>query len=146
MAASRLDITIEEGATFNRLLTLQVPEVPADPTTGSPAVPAVPIDLTGFTAKAEVRKDLAASSPVLASITANVVDALNGKIRLTIDATTTTSLVSDLDRETTTASPNMSTISEPVVIGVWDLELEDGSGNVTKLLRGNVKFFDEVAR
>lgn len=146
MTAAVHDIIIEEGATFNRVLTVRQAAIPADPTTGSPEVPAAPIDITGYTGRGEIRKDFVASSPILATFVVAISDPTNGVFKISIDATTTASLVDDANRDTDYYSSNYSDTSNNVQIGFYDIELDDGSGFITRLLNGRVFFSDEITR
>jgi len=87
-----------------------------------------PKDLTGWTARMQIRESLEDATVILdlvspADITIDVSDA---KITITIIATVTETL--DFDE------------------AVYDLELVDGSGNVTRLTEGSVTLCKEVTR
>lgn len=106
--AADYTLTIDQGATLTETLSLYDP-------TGNP------LDLTGYTARAMVRKGRYGDDPPLLSLTSPVDDGLgieigSGYVRLCVPAVTTDAL--DFDR------------------GVWDLELESGSGQVTRIAGG----------
>lgn len=108
--------TVYQGATFNPLITWK------DQTN-------TPVNLTGYTARMMMRTAVNAPLPFVTLTTENggiTLGGMAGTIALLITATTTTSI-------TPTA-------------GFYDLELIDGSGNVTRLLQGNVIISQEVTR
>lgn len=87
-----------------------------------------PKDLAGWTARMDIRDSIddTATLVSLTSPTDIVINTSTAEIQILIDATVTAGL--DFDE------------------GVYDLELEDGSGNVTRLIEGNVAFIKEVTR
>lgn len=116
MAAGSYDLYIEQGATFRRTLTVKAA--------------GVPINLTGYTARAQIRAKVA-DAAVLHEITCEVVAGSGGQIILSITD------------EDTAAFTWKS--------GVWDLELETpftppATGEVTRLLKGLVEVDPEVTR
>lgn len=115
MAAGIYNFTCEQGATFTRVIN-------ATDAAGDP------IDLTGYTARMQVRRDLDASSIIIELTTENgriSLDGASGEITLTIDA------------EDTSAIPRP---------GVYDLELESDGGTVIRLLKGTFNLDSEVTR
>jgi hypothetical protein len=88
-----------------------------------------PVDLTGFTARMQIRETVDATA-VLKSLTTE-----NGGITLGDTAGTVDLLIS----ATETAAFTFGN-------AVYDLELIDGSGIVTRLLSGNVSLSKEVTR
>jgi hypothetical protein len=117
MSAGKLDITIEQGATFRKTLTWQ-------DSAGAP------IDLTGFTARMMIRQQLKDAAPLITLTTEN------GGITLGGVAGTIALYISDTDTEAMTIQK-----------GVYDLELEaGGSGDVTRLVEGKVTMSLEVTR
>lgn len=115
MAAGVYNFICEQGATFNRVIH-------ATDASGDP------IDLTDYTARMQVRRDLDASDVLIELTTENdriSLGGANGEITLTIDAEDT------------------SSIPRP---GVYDLELESDSGTVIRLLKGTFKLDSEVTR
>jgi hypothetical protein len=88
----------------------------------------VPKNLTSWTARMDIRDCVDDATP-LVSLTSPadiVISIVNAEIQIIIDADVTAAL--DFDA------------------GVYDLELEDASGNVTRLIEGNVAFTKEVTR
>jgi tRNA threonylcarbamoyladenosine modification (KEOPS) complex Pcc1 subunit len=115
MAATTYDILIEQGATFSQLVTYKES--------------GVAVNLTGYTARMQVRSTLESASTVVELTTANGRIALGGAagtITLTISATDTAALTAGR--------------------GVYDLELVSGSGIVTRLLQGVATISRNVTR
>lgn len=116
MTAGCYDIEIEKGVNFNRIITWK------DGT-------GMLVNLTGFTARMQAR-DCVYSDTILFELTS-----ANGEI--VIDETLSTiSLIID----------DVTTAAIPGEIGVYDLELIAPTGEVTRLLQGNLTFTAEVTR
>lgn len=116
-APAVIPLTIYQGATFRSLCTWKA------------GTPAVPVDLTGCTARMQIRP--AAGSPtVLASLTTE-----NGGISLGGSSGTVAIYISADE----TAGFSWSA-------GYYDLEVEFLSGDVRRLLSGKVKVSQEVTR
>lgn len=116
MAAAKLKLSIEQGATFRKLFTW---------TAGTPAVT---VDLTGCTARMQLRSELASSAPLVTLTTENggiTLGGTAGTIELLISATSTAAF-------TWTSA-------------VFDLEIVN-AGVVTRLLYGTVSVSQEVTR
>lgn len=88
----------------------------------------VPKALAGWTARMDIRDSLDDTTTLVSLVSPGdiVIDTVTAEIQMLIDAATTAAL--DFDE------------------GVYDLELEDGSGNVTRLIEGEVAFVKEVTR
>jgi hypothetical protein len=88
----------------------------------------VPKNLTDWIARMDVRDSLDDAIPLvsLVSPTDIVIDVATAQIEITISAAVTAAL--DFDE------------------GVYDLELEDATGDVTRLIEGEVAFTKEVTR
>ena len=115
MAATTYDLLIEQGATFSQLVTYKES--------------GVAVNLTGYTARLQVRSTLESASTIVELTTANGRIALGGAagtITLTISATDTAALTAGR--------------------GVYDLELVSGSGIVTRLLQGVATISRNVTR
>jgi hypothetical protein len=105
MAATTYDLLIEQGANFSQVITYKED--------------GVPVALTGYTARMQVRATLESASTLVELTTANGRIALGGTagtITLTISATDTAALTSGR--------------------GLYDLALVIGTGIVTRLLQG----------
>jgi hypothetical protein len=113
---AKLKFTIYQGATFRKRLIWRDSA-------------SVPIDLTGCTARMHVRVKQSDPAPVLTLTTEN------GRITLGGTAGTTDLYISDED---TTAITWAS--------GVWDLEIEHPSGDVSRLAEGSIATSKEVTR
>jgi hypothetical protein len=108
MAAAVYPITLEQGADFNLSITWNDPD-------------GDPVDLTGYTAAAQVRESFDSADALLDfTITGMGVD---GVIELSATAAET----------------------EAAGGGVWDLEVTNGA-EVTRLLQGPARFSREVTQ
>ncbi len=116
MAAGIYDFYIEQGATFYQPLIWK--DSNDDP-----------VDVTGYTARMQIRKTVK-SSDVLISLTT-----ANGRITLGGAAGTVTLEISAED-----------TADFEIFCGVYDLELEALDGTVTRLLEGQIEISREVTR
>lgn len=117
MAASSYKLSIEQGATFDFLCTFKA------------GTPAVPVDLTGYTARMHVRSKVDSPTTLLELTTENgriVLGGAAGTIRLVLPAAQTAALVWK--------------------VGYYDLELVSPTGNVRRLLKGLVTVSPEVTR
>lgn len=118
-SAGQLDLRLQQGATWHVQLTYKAG---ADPQS------ATPVDLTGYTARLQVRSAWYSDSPLL-SLTTTAGISLGGDagtIDLHLSATETAAL---LWRE-----------------GVYDLELQAPDGTVLRVLAGKVTVIPEVTR
>lgn len=116
MPAGVYNFKIEQGATFKRKLTWNDAQ-------------SNPQNLTGFTARMHLREKFTDATPVLALTTENgriTLGGANGEIDL---------LISDEDT---------ATIAQKKL--KYDLELENASGEVTRLLEGTVTVKQEVTK
>lgn len=119
MAAGKLNLLIEQGATFKHALLVKQ----------GTGVAAPPMDLTGYTARMQIRAEIDAATPLIELTTENAritITPLEGKVELLISAADTAALTF----ETAT----------------YDLELISAAGEVTRLVQGNVKLSREVTR
>ena len=116
-APGRLNLACYEGATFDYELTW---------TAGGSAV-----DLTGYTARMQVRSSYDSSTPVvsLASGSGITLGGTAGTIELFLSAAETEAL---------DGTPNPQFI--------YDLELQSSSGVVTRLVEGNFFIYPEVTK
>jgi hypothetical protein len=116
MAAASYDFEIEQGA------TLLKPIVWKDST-------GTAVNLTGYTAKMQIRKSVSSTDVLLELSTTN------GKLSITAGTGTITMIFS----ATTTAAIDWSR-------GKYDLELTSSSGVVTRLLEGEITVSKEITR
>jgi len=118
MAAGTHTYTIEQGSTFRRQLTYQ-------------GTDGTVIDLTGYTARMDIKEKITDATPVI-SLTDG-----NGGIVLGGAAGTIDLYISDVDTDAMTFD-----------LGVYDLEIRDsaGTGDVTRLIEGNIKISKSVTR
>jgi hypothetical protein len=115
MAAGVYNFTCEQGADWERVVTAR---------DGSGAL----IDLTGYSARMHVRKDVDASATLVELSTDNgriTLGGPSGQITLRLPASVT------------------STIQRP---GVYDIELTSPNGAITRLLKGEFRLDKEVTR
>jgi len=116
MAAGQYDILCEQGATFRRELVWQDENES-------------PIDLTGYSARMQVRPSVKSTDVIVELTTANnriTLYPAEGKIELNLLASTTAGLVAKQC--------------------VYDLEMVAPSGEVTRLLQGSFTISPEVTR
>lgn len=116
MAAAQHDILIEQGATFKLDLVWK-------DSLGAP------INITGFTARMQVRQKYTDSVALLTFTTENGAIVLGGAAG-TINVTGSATLTNALTAKT----------------GVYDLEMVSGTGVVTRLIEGGVTITPQVTR
>lgn len=126
MIAGIYNMTIEQGSTFSRLISIEQPDLVTDPTGNT----FEPFDLTGYTARMQIRRTLESVTPMLSLTTEN------GRIEIN-PGTATNEIELSINAETT------ATLSTS---GIYDLEIIDPSGNVSKVVRGDVTLVAEVTR
>ena len=115
MLAGIYNFTCEQGSTFNRVITVFEPDGET------------PYDLTGYTARMQVRRETEEGTVLVELTTANGRIALGGAagtITLSLTAATTAGITDD---------------------GVYDLEIVSGA-NVHKVLKGLFRLDYEVTR
>lgn len=115
--AGKQNLKIEQGATFRQMFTWKAGK------------PAVPVDLTGCTARMQIRADVTAAVPYVSLTTEN-----NG---ITLGGAAGTILI--LISATDTALMSWTS-------GVYDLEIQFGDGTVRRLVEGRVQVSPEVTR
>lgn len=118
MAAGRRNIKVEKGATYRLKLTWQDSNE-------------VPVNLTGYTARMQVRKTVNSVDKLLDFTTENGAITLGGVLG-TI--------------EIVGSATNTSAIPDNIKSGVYDIEIQSSSGFVTRLLEGDVDIRPEVTR
>lgn len=116
MSAGKYDFYIEQGATFYQ------PIVWKDENDD-------PVDLTGYTARMQIRKTVKSTDPLISLTTTNGRITLGGA-----QGTVTLEIAAEDTADFTT------------FCGVYDLEVEASDGTVTRLLEGQVEISREVTR
>jgi len=120
------DFDIKAGATFVRWIQLYLPKVnPLDPN----EVP-VPFPLSGFTGKAQLRKN--ASAELAYEITVDVVG--DGLVKIS------------MTKDQTSAIPYGNLITDMKSKYQWALELSSPSGTVYRPLEGHVRVSPELVK
>jgi hypothetical protein len=118
MALLTCNLTIDQGATYRQSFLWR-----------QGAAGSTPQDLTGYTARMQIRQSVLDSTVLLDMTSANAGIALGGAsgvVQLYIAATATTAL--------------------PAGQAVYDLEMVAPNGDVTRLLQGSVNISGEVTR
>lgn len=126
MRAGSHNFVCEQGATFKRTIEVERPDLEADPTGET----FVPYDLTGFIARMQVRRTIDSSNFLLSLTTENGALEINpgeavNVIEINVSASVTASLSTS---------------------GLYDLEIQNGSGEVSRVLQGNFTVIPEVTR
>jgi hypothetical protein len=112
MSASRYDIEIEQGATWSLTLSLKKPNK-------------LPVDLTGYTAKCQIRKTQDEDSDIIAEVTTEVQTPFtSGVIALSISREVT----SNLDFNT----------------AFYDLIIKSDDDKVSRIMKGTVTLSPRV--
>ena len=121
MIAGKYNIYCEQGATFSRILTIRVPdEVDPSITTA--------YDLSGHTARMQVRRTIDSASAMVQLTTANnglTIDDGTGSITIFMSNAVTASLATS---------------------GVYDLEIIDSNGYVSRVVQGTFTLNREVTK
>lgn len=126
MRAGKYDMTCEQGTTFIRTLAVLQPDLENDPTGDTFEI----MDLTGYTARMQVRRTIENTNKMLELTTAN------GSLDVTFqDQSNVIRIYLPAD---VTASVTTS--------GVYDLELINQGGEVSRLVEGNFIVVPEVTR
>jgi len=127
MIAGIYNITCEQGSTFERILELEQPDLVTDPTGQTYE----DFDLSGFTARMQVRRTIESASAMVTLTTEN----LGLEINPTGD---TVNLIRMFMSDAVTASITTS--------GVYDLEIISQEGFVSRVIRGSFNLIPEVTR
>ena len=127
MIAGIYNITCEQGSTFVRIIEVERPDLEADPTGQT----FEPFDLEGYAARMQVRRTIDSTSTLVELTTENSGLEINptgetiNLIRISMNAETTASITSS---------------------GVYDLEIINGDGFVSKVIKGAFNLIQEVTR
>lgn len=144
MASTRKDYIIELGARFDRQLIWEQPDASSPPVYS-------PVNLTGYTAKMQIRPDYGSATLLLELSTANgriSITPLTGTISLSV-STVDINLIdlSSLTRRKTVTETCDTSGYQTMATGlyaVYDLELTNGSGEVYRLVHGDIVFSPQV--
>lgn len=117
MSAATHNIAIEQGATMRLLFRYETRD----------GQTVTPVNLTGYSARMQIRKSIKADPPVL-SLTDGAGITLGADGSITVEATPAQTAAIDIPA------------------GVYDLELQSADGRVTRLVQGTVKVSFEVTR
>ena len=131
MIAGEYNITIEQGSTFGRLISIEQPDLTADPN-GSIFEN---YSLEGHTARMQIRRTVE-SSTVMLSLTTE-----NGGISVNPNLTGDNGRNNEISLSITDQQSAALTTS-----GVYDLEIISGGGAVSKVIRGKIVLIEEVTR
>ena len=126
MIAGIYNITVEQGSTFVRLLSIEQPDIANDPTGET----FIPFDLSGYTARMQIRRTIESDTAMISLTTENggidvIPETAVNEIKLLITAANTATLATS---------------------GVYDLEIIDNLGNVSKVVRGDMTLIPEVTK
>ena len=121
MIAGTYNIYCEQGTTFGRIITIAVPDA-IDPEITNP------YDLSGHTARMQVRRTIDSTTQMVELTTEN-----NGLTINESDGSITIEMSSDVTASLTTS-------------GVYDLEIIDATGNVSRVIQGTFTLSPEVTR
>jgi hypothetical protein len=125
------NLTIEQGSTFGRLISVEQPDLATDPTGQT----FENFDLSGFTARMHIRRTIDTATPMITLTTENGRIAINPSV--VGDATKN----NEISLSITAADTATITTS-----GVYDLEIISTGGTVSKVIRGDVTLIPEVTR
>lgn len=126
MRAGKYNMTCEQGTTFRRTIFIEQPDLETDPTGNT----FVPFDLSGYGARMQVRRTIDSTNFLLELTTENGA--------LTINPTGVLNEIFIDVSASVTASVSTS--------GVYDIEIVDGSGVVSRVLEGEFNLSPEVTR
>lgn len=118
---ARCDWRIRQGASYTKDFTYRVKNGP-------------PINLTGCTVRAKIRKTRSTTAAAVATFTCTLTNAVAGQFRIVITD------------EATAAIPCGDTEREAKSKYVWDCEIEFPDGSVKAILYGNVFVLGEATR
>ena len=131
MIAGIYNITIEQGSTFGRLVSVEQPDLAEDPTGQT----FENFDLSGFTARMHIRRTIDSATPMITLTTEN------GRIAINPNIAGTPTKNNEIALSITAA--DTAAISSS---GVYDLEIISAGGTVSKVIRGDVTLIPEVTR
>ena len=130
MIAGVYNITIEQGSTFGRLISVEQPDLVTDPTGQT----FVNYSLVAHTARMQIRRTVDSATSMISLTTENGRITINPNISGNTKNNEISLLITAADTATLTTS------------GVYDLEIISSSGTVLKVIRGDVTLIPEVTR
>ena len=130
MIAGVYNITIEQGSTFGRLISVEQPDLVTDPTGQT----FVNYSLVAHTARMQIRRTVDSATSMISLTTENGRITINPNIVGNTKNNEISLLITAADTATLTTS------------GVYDLEIISSSGTVSKVIRGDVTLIPEVTR
>lgn len=131
MIAGIYNMTIEQGSTFGRLISVEQPDLTADP--GGTIFEN--LELAGFTARMHIRRTIDTTTPMITLTTENG--------RITINPNIAGSPTKNNEISLSITAADTATITSS---GVYDLEIISTGGTVSKVIRGDVTLIPEVTR
>ena len=113
-----LDLTIYQGATFRKVLTFKTPD-------------GIPIDQTGKTFRGKARKLVTDTSEAF-SFSFTIRDQITntGEVEMELSATASSAV----------------SVTEFNTKFLYDVEVEDSGGDVTRILQGSIVFVAEITK
>lgn len=127
MLAGNYNITCQQGSTFMRVIEIEQPDLAVDPTGNT----FIPFDLSGYTARMQVRRTIDSSAFLLelttenGGLTINPTEGDSNKIQIHASADVTASVSTS---------------------GVYDLEIISTDNTVSRVLQGVFNLSPEVTR
>ena len=130
MIAGVYNLTIEQGSTFARLISVEQPDLTADPTGQT----FVNYSLVAHTARMQIRRTIDSETSMISLTTENGRITINPNIVGNVRNNEISLLITAADTATLTTS------------GVYDLEIINSGGTVSKVIRGDMTLIPEVTR
>jgi hypothetical protein len=127
MLAGNYNMTCQQGSTFSRTIEIEQPDLASDPTGNT----FIPFDLSGYTARMQVRRTIDSSNVLLelttsnGGLTVNPIEGDTNKIFLYASANVTASVSTS---------------------GVYDIEIISAENIVSRVLQGTFNLSPEVTR
>jgi hypothetical protein len=125
--AGNYNMTCQQGSTFRRSIEIEQPDLAADPTGNT----FIPFDLSGYSARMQVRRTIDSANFLLELSTQN------GALTINPSGTAPNQIYIDVSASVT-ASVNTS--------GVYDIEIVNPDGTITRVLQGVFNLSPEVTR
>lgn len=131
MIAGEYNLTIEQGSTFTRVISIDQPNFTADPN----GTIFMNYSLESHTARMHIRRTIDSSTPMISLTTEN------GRITINPNIAADSTRNNELSLLITAGDTAVLTTS-----GVYDLEIISVTGAVSKVVRGTVTLISEVTR